>query len=401
MKLRILKKENEKTESNLALSFKDMRNLLFIALLSLVFGCNSQKANNTHIHDGTAKHSHDNEKTSNKSTNYFEDYSLVDKNFGTKTKVSIKDEKRIMVTNSLPNHKTGTFPNSGNPNTISAQNKTYTFPLNPKYTGILQWMREPGIALNGVKFEPGTAEVVECDTGENYRVEALQDVINLGLDFNHAHVQPTGAYHYHGTPTSVIKANDRGGDLIHVGFAHDGFPMYYSKSGKYKPSYKLLDGERDGEDCIYKTHKTIDISVGGHHDGTYGSDFEYVEGSGDLDECNGITIDGNYMYLVTNKFPYISRCIMGEVSQQKQHGPPRGQQQGNRNGQRPSTTDILNQMDANKDGKLSKEEVKGPLQQNFSRVDANSDGFISKEELEKGRNNNRPRPQGRRPPREN
>tara|TARA_R110002012_G_scaffold283090_2_gene473239 strand:+ start:195076 stop:195849 length:774 start_codon:yes stop_codon:yes gene_type:complete len=239
------------------------------------------------------------------------------------------------------------------------------------------WMREPGIALNGIKFEPGTAEVVECESGENYRVEAIQNVIDLGLDFNHAHVQPTGAYHYHGSPTSIIKTFDTGKDLVHIGFAHDGFPMYYSKSGKYKPSFKLLDGTREGEDCTYTTHHTIDISVGGHHDGTYGSDYEFVNGSGDLDECNGISIDGKYMYLVTEEFPYISRCVMGEVEQQGQ-GPQNGQAQ---RGQ-PSFKDLLDQMDSNKDSKLSASEVKGPLKQDFNKIDLNKDGFLSKVEIE-------------------
>ena len=38
-------------------------------------------------------------------------------------------------------------------------------------------------------------------------------------------------------------------------------------------------------------------------------------------------------------------------------------------------------MDANKDGKLSKDEARGPLSESFDRFDANSDGTISEEEL--------------------
>lgn len=40
-------------------------------------------------------------------------------------------------------------------------------------------------------------------------------------------------------------------------------------------------------------------------------------------------------------------------------------------------------MDANKDNKLSKEEIKGPLKDDFAKVDTNKDGFITKEELKK------------------
>ncbi|EDM42879.1 hypothetical protein SCB49_11302 [unidentified eubacterium SCB49] len=295
-----------------------------MSFIFLLLSCNSNKTN-AHSHDGSSSHSHSAEDAHGTHDNYFGDYSLHDDKFGTKTEVTVKGNERKMVTNSLPNHETGTFPRKGNPNTISAQNITYTFPVTPKYTGKSKWVREPGVALNGIKFEPGTAEVVMCETGENFRVEALQNVINLGLDFNHAHVQPTGAYHYHGTPTSLINEQDTDEDLMHIGFAHDGFPMYYSKSGKYKPSYTLISGDREGEDCSYENPmEKMDISVGGHHDGTYTSDFEYVAGSGDLDECNGITIEGRYMYLVTNEFPYVSRCLMGEFDDSKMGGPPPG-----------------------------------------------------------------------------
>lgn len=378
-----------------------MRYLLVIICLILV-GCNGNKsvsALNQGVHShGNDSHSHDED--SYRQDNYFGAYTLKDKTYGTETIVTVNGTERTMVTNALPNHETGEFPRKGNPNTISAQKRTYTFPMNPKYTGNAQWMREPAVALNGVKFEPGTAEVVICDTGENYRVEALQDVIDLGLDFNHAHVQPTGAYHYHGTPTSVIEKFDTGEDLVHIGFAHDGFPMYYSKSAVYKPSFKLLDGTREGEDCSYDNPmQSMDISVGGHHDGTYGSDFEYVAGLGDLDECNGITVDGKYMYLVTNEFPYVGRCLMGEVENEERRGPPRNQQAGGRQrgqGGPPSIDQLFIHMDTNEDGKLSKVEVKGPLANNFSKIDANDDGFLTREELEKAPRQNNQRPQGRR-----
>ncbi|MBU2938566.1 YHYH protein [Lacinutrix sp. C3R15] len=370
---------------------KNLKIITGIILMSVFIGCKNYNNNNSsHTHDGLEYHTHDNNNHNHDSktikvSDYFGDYEIEDSAYGTKTKVTIIGNQRVMITNSLPNHKTGQFPNPGNPNTISEQNKTYSFPVNPKYTGKSQWMREPGIALNGVKFEPQTAEVVVCETGENYRVEAIQNVIDLGLDLNHAHVQPTGEYHYHGTPTSMIETFDTGNDLVHIGFAHDGFPMYYSKSGKYKPSFKLLEGDREGEDCTYTTHITIDIEVKGHHDGTYGSDYEYIEGYGDLDECNGIEIDGNYMYLVTNEFPYVGRCVMGEVEQDQQGPPPsngQGGPRGNQSDGKPNASQVMQKMDTNKDGKLTAAEIKGPLKQDFDKIDTNNDNYISKEELE-------------------
>lgn len=65
------------------------------------------------------------------------------------------------------------------------------------------------------------------------------------------------------------------------------------------------------------------------------------------------------------------------------------------NNNTPSVDNIMEHMDTNRDGKLSKNEVKGPLANDFSKVDTNSDGFISKDELIKA-----PKPkQGQRPPR--
>jgi len=38
-------------------------------------------------------------------------------------------------------------------------------------------------------------------------------------------------------------------------------------------------------------------------------------------------------------------------------------------------------MDRNKDGKLSRNEVRGALQRDFDRFDRNSDNYLTKEEL--------------------
>ncbi len=263
---------------------------------------------------------------SKKGNDYLGAYTIDDAKFGTKTTVTIVGNKRMMTTNSLPNHPTGEFPNEGNPNRIAAQNITYSFPLTPVFTGKARWAREPGVAINGIKFEPETAEAFICATGERYRIEAFQTLVNLGLDFNNAHVQPTGAYHYHGVPKALIDILYNGADLILVGFAHDGFPIYYSKSGKYKPSYQLSNKVRTGDFCSYKNRKeNINKDLkNSQPDGTFVSDWEYVKGVGDLDECNGKTINGKYMYFVTDTYPYSGRCLMGEYTEPRPMGPPPG-----------------------------------------------------------------------------
>lgn len=49
----------------------------------------------------------------------------------------------------------------------------------------------------------------------------------------------------------------------------------------------------------------------------------------------------------------------------------------------PTFEQLLKEMDANEDGKLSKEEVKGPLKDEFSKIDTDEDGFISEDEFKK------------------
>jgi len=49
----------------------------------------------------------------------------------------------------------------------------------------------------------------------------------------------------------------------------------------------------------------------------------------------------------------------------------------------PTYAQLLEKMDANEEGQLSKEEVKGRLKEKFTEVDTDEDGFISEEEFKK------------------
>ncbi len=258
---------------------------------------------------------------------YLGSYTLDDEKFGTQVTTTVKGSTRTIKTNALPDTRTGTFPNTGNPNTIAAQDNTYTFTTEPTFLGEATPARTTGVAINGVKFEPGTAETVTCASGETYRVEAVQDVYNLGLDFNNAHVQPDGEYHYHGVSELMVGVFDSGEDLVHVGFAADGYLMYYSKSGAYRPGYVLSTESRTGTGCVASSAlggQAVDDLEGTTPDGTYTSDYVFDESAGDLDKCNGATINGEYAYLITDSYPYVGRCLNGEVSEESGGPPPGG-----------------------------------------------------------------------------
>ena len=62
------------------------------------------------------------------------------------------------------------------------------------------------------------------------------------------------------------------------------------------------------------------------------------------------------------------------------------------NHEKPNLEELFSRFDANKDSKLSLEEVEGPLKKDFERMDANKDGYLTKDELSKKPEGNRPPP---------
>ena len=257
---------------------------------------------------------------------------------------------RILSGNGIPNHEVGTFPNPNCPNTISAQNVNETFPLLPV---IISVEGDYGVggpngasayALNSVKFDPATAGrcndngVCSLAQGQgNWSIEALgHDTFDFGDDMNHAHVQPSGEYHYHGIPELLLDFLGQDENMTLVGWAADGFPIYaryayaeacsnFSEMIYPEPSWKLKDEPDQGRPDILtelaggpnggQSNLNIPIPMG-----AFTQDFEYIEGLGDLDECNGrigVTPEfpeGIYYYMVTDEFPFFSRCLKGEFS---------------------------------------------------------------------------------------
>lgn len=250
------------------------------------------------------------------------------------SRVSIEENGTVrqITSNAIPSHRVGAFPNRGNPNRIRPQAFEFELPAKPEPAASITYLHDPrnhrmfrgpmrfGVALNGLLFDPGAAEFYLGDASLGWQYEPLSGAISLGLDENHAHVQPTGSYHYHGLPVGLMKRlgyrNGKHSPLI--GWAADGFPIYaiqgYSDSRsrlsrivELKSSYRLKKGRRPGGDG----------EPGGAYDGAFVGDYEFVNGAGDLDECNGrfgVTPefpDGTYAYFLTRDWPVIPRAFRG------------------------------------------------------------------------------------------
>lgn len=232
--------------------------------------------------------------------------------------IQIEEGMRVIWANGVPDHDTGSFPNRRNPNAIRAQTYTFRMPAEPSAAARLVplGMHPFGVAVNGVVFDPGAAEWWRGDFSSGWQYEPLSGAIDLGVDENNGHVQPNGAYHYHGIPTRLLRRLTGGKPtMVLIGWAADGFPIYgpwdrqvpgdpASPWIPMRSSYRLKKGVRpDGP--------------AGHYDGSFVADHEFVAGAGDLDECNGRSgptpefPKGIYHYHLTDTFPYIPRFFKG------------------------------------------------------------------------------------------
>ncbi|HEY5313381.1 MAG TPA: EF-hand domain-containing protein [Pirellulales bacterium] len=111
----------------------------------------------------------------------------------------------------------------------------------------------------------------------------------------------------------------------------------------------------------------------------------------------------NFDRLDANSDGYIDASelgrMLGAMRGRRPDGQGRPEGQGRPDGQRPDPKQMLQRLDSNQDGKLSKDEVPEWMRGNFDRIDANGDGFIDADELAQAMARNRDRqPGGRKRP---
>ncbi len=256
-----------------------------------------------------------------------------------------EDNQRVIYANSYPNHDFCARADRA-PQPIY---RLYKIDLKPELSGTTTSVTREngrpannfGIAMNGVNMMPAPATPFifeNTSTGQynwDWVFEPTTNIGNgrgfVGLDCASAHVNTNIGYHYHGNMYEYVEelkpgistTEDVPSEVLQVGWASDGFPILYKfgpdKDGNLKqlqPSFQLKSGLRPGDGISEPC---------GPYSGKYTKDFEYVEGKGDLDECNGInasvtlnTAQGSetfeYYYVVTASFPQIPRCMKGNFS---------------------------------------------------------------------------------------
>ena len=252
------------------------------------------------------------------------------------------DENNVTVTmNGIPNHDLESGPGC----CASVHSYTLVIPRNPvndttgghtatncpEAEGAYECAADRGdiaFAINGVPIY-GPEDGPGGDAVANHHGQYEEDRQHIWLGICHGHSGPGGTYHYHADANCIHwhaneSANEGWRDYSFpsslseeegsqvIGVAFDGYPIYgiYGDDGtgqitQMKSSYRLKAGETG--------YNGID-------------DYEYVEGLGDLDVCNGHfgpTPDfpqGIYHYHSTIEngigemgFPYFLICYHGEV----------------------------------------------------------------------------------------
>ncbi|MBW8172820.1 YHYH protein [Ornithinimicrobium sp. Arc0846-15] len=206
-----------------------------------------------------------------------------------------------VASNTIPDYEyVGTSP--GDP---EAQDMTMSIPAEPVVADETSPVAELGpiaMAVNGVPIYGPTE-----GTGG--------DVLSLegALSECGSHNGPTG-FHLHllGAAEGVdcmFSAEELESETLLVGWSPDGFPIMSGQAEGLTSSYELTD------ESLFATD-----TLAAH---------SYVEGLGDLDECNGrMDDDGQYRYYTTDSYPYYLGCYTGEVAEDALSGVAGGPGQG-------------------------------------------------------------------------
>ena len=245
--------------------------------------------------------------------------SVVDVNrgevFSGSMQIEATEDVCNLVSNSIPNHNFNNGPLSF-PNETKELEQSFVIYRNPVVAEdriSLDHRTLNAILLNGAPVDilsagcwDGTKNVATgCSQGSQWLIDPVGSNGFFSEDTHNAHTQPNGMYHYHGDPSALYDENPGPNGSPVIGFAADGFPIYGPyfldpNSGQVREArsgYSLKDGDRVS-------------GPPGAYDGFYNDDWVFTN-AGDLDECNGMSIEGQYGYYLTASYPWIIKCYIG------------------------------------------------------------------------------------------
>ncbi len=204
--------------------------------------------------------------------------------------VSCSSDTLTVQTNNIPNFE---FVQT-TPSELEAQDFNFEIPLNPVVDPTpddVPTVGQIGVTVGGLMiYAPNEAP------SDGFRDPILDEL----QDYCSGHTGG-GIYHHHSRPACIIENAGEQTGLV-LGYAFDGYPIMHP--------YECRD-----ESCteVYNVRSSYQF-IGGS-DNAYEQN-EYVEGLGDLDECNGMTRpDGTYAYYMTEGFPYTLRCYHGVANE--------------------------------------------------------------------------------------
>ncbi len=239
--------------------------------------------------------------------------------------VTVEGDTCTIQSNGIPNHDVGGDSRRKFASEVAAIGHSFYITRKPEFSGRIAELEHTSfdaILLNGAVvdiqsagcYRPSSPQadadgnvLAGCRADDPWLLDPMSPLATFAEDNHHAHTQPDGRYHYHGNPNALFDDNPGPDGSPLIGFAADGFPVYgtYFKDedGKVRKAasgYTLKEGSRPSGDG----------NPGGNYNGLYRSDYEFTN-AGDLDECNGMTVNGVYAYYVTDTYPWIVACLRG------------------------------------------------------------------------------------------
>ncbi|WP_186775444.1 YHYH protein [Rubripirellula tenax] len=219
----------------------------------------------------------------------------------------ILDKDYVHVhTSGIPHYSIG--PWGPNPNDATDQDVTFYIPRDPvvnEGTKTRTRLGAIGTWIDGTAIFNWSDGRTFQNAGVWNRLAVVFEAVSF--DACDAHPPATGQYHTHGVPTCLVNELDDDGSEHSpiLGWSFDGFPIY--------GSYGYVDGNSNaGIERIESswqlrniTSRTDGPPLAAQPLGSFLEDFEYVAGSGDLDQYNGRFSptpdypDGIYHYYVT------------------------------------------------------------------------------------------------------